>query len=295
MLSEVLNQIGLATELSTAHEIERLPKTDKFIEIAGIQVPLYGELLVGESALFTKINQACAPTIAGIVKLYKSLRNTDQPLSALIPQLQVGRVSLPVVEEVNVDWDSLGYKELKELAARAGVTEFRNFEVIIDGEVDTTLMEIAIKHVSAWFNNGITAPEVVGVVNKVLHKEKPLRVVSSEIIEVDTNTLLKECGLTWGDLYTFGSIDSEYFQALVIFGFRTGITSFNPFSFLSETVATQIKQALLAELPKVAKDEPIEENPNVRTQAEDVAVAAKGKKVKPKEGTTTSETPKPEA
>ncbi len=261
----MLLDIFTALNINIRPELDRLPSTDRYVDVAGIQVPLYGELLAGEEELRSQINQRVLPYLEGIKNLYESLGNPPTPLSDLISQLQLGKVIVCDWEPVELDYDLLGYRELRDLADRAGVQNvFMSIDLLIDGQKSLELLDLIIANYAAWVNNGIPVADSLTMANHILQKRPVRRMINQRLIDVDGTTLLSDNNLTWGDVFLFHDIDHQQFPALLLIFFRTGISHFNPLHLMLKSQAEAATQLLMAEYTP-----PVEEvvvNANVQTQ-----------------------------
>lgn len=288
MLSKTLS----ALDINMSIELSRLPKTDKFVDISGVQVPLYGELLVGETELQAQVAHKALPILKSINKLYMALGNPNTRLSELIGQIQLGKVVTEVKEPVELDYDKLGYLELRELADKVGVqSQFLSTDILIDGQPSTVLLDLIIKYFSIWVNNGVTASDSVGMANFILAKKTVMRTVDDKVIEVDGTELLKNCGLTWDELLLFKELDSPTFTPLLIIYFRTGVDSFDPLMYLTSSQSEAVLRVLQKEItPSNEEVEPVVANHNIQT---DISPSEGSAPLKPVETITTSQSPTP--
>lgn len=262
MLSQVLNHLHID---DIEVDLTRLPKTDKYVSIGGIEVPLYGELLVGETYLQTKVSEAAMPYIKSISNLYKGLGVNNVTLENLISQLQVGKVLVNKYEDYTPDYDNLGYKEIKDLADKAGVKDyFTSPTLSIEGYPSESLIDIMRTYFDEWVNNGIPGNSALDMLNHVLQKLPVKRIVDQEVKEVDGDKLLSEVKLTWSDLHAFRLLDSRYFEALLLIFFRTGIKDYNPFDYMSVSSSEEALKTLMKETSKPEEVEEIKPNLNVQ-------------------------------
>lgn len=266
MLRQILDNL----KLPTAVDITKIPASNNnLLIIPDISIPLYGELLVGEKALLKKVNEAVTPFL---VKLNKLLTLIGSPkmtdIGDLISQLQLGAVIVTKYKKVEVNYEELGYQELKNLADKAGVVVFSSVSPIIDGEISTSLLDLFKQYLDTWFNNGIPGETALDMANSVLLKKTVLVPDVVETIEVNAIEVLAKSSLTWDDLYILQETSSVYFTSLLLIYFRTGIIDFNPLEFLTLSEAEAIVGKLTKEMQ--GQSEPIEEtviaNANIEKQ-----------------------------
>jgi hypothetical protein len=266
MLRQILDNLKLPTTV----DITKIPASNNNLAIIpDITIPLYGELLVGEKALLKKVNEAVTPFL---VKLNKLLTLIGSPkmsdIGDLISQLQLGAVVVTKYKEVEVDYEELGYQELKDLADKAGVSVFSSVSPIIDGEISTSLLDLFKQYLDSWFNNCIPGETALDIANSVLLKKTVLVPDVVETIEVNAAEVLAKSSLSWDDLYTLQETSSIYFTSLLLIYFRTGIIDFNPLEFLTLSEAESIVGKLTKEMQ--GESEPIEEqvlaNANIEKQ-----------------------------
>lgn len=264
MLRQILDNL----KLPTAIDITKIPPSNNnLLIIPDIAIPLYGELLVGEKALLKKVNEAVTPFL---VKLNKLLTLIGSPkmsdIGDLISQLQLGAVVVTKYKKVEVNYEELGYQELKDLATKAQVSVFSSVSPIIDGEISTALLDLFKQYLDSWFNNGMPGDTALDMANSVLLKKTVLVPDVVETIEVNAGEVLAKSSLTWDDLYTLQETSSVYFTSLLLIYFRTGIIDFNPLEFLTLSEAESIVGKLTKEMQ--GEPEPIEEQVIANTNIE---------------------------
>lgn len=242
---------------------------DKLLIIPQIYVPIYGQLLVGEQALLKKIEEKLHPFIIKVNNLLKAIGNpASQDLDSLVSQLQMGAVVIKTYKTVEIDYDKMGYAELRNLADRAGVTLFNNTSPIIEGLVSTELLDIFSNYADTWFNNNIPGDTILDMANAILDKSTVLVQDSNTTVkEIDTEKTLKEVGLSWEDLRVLQDTSSPYFTSLLLIYFRTGVIDFNPFQFLTIAEAVNVSEKLISEIRGAkAISEPVVANTNLEKQ-----------------------------
>ena len=266
MLRQILDNLKLPTAVDTT----KIPASNNnLLIIPDISIPLYGELLVGEKALLKKVNESVTPFL---VKLNKLLTLIGSPkmsdIGDLISQLQLGAVVVTKYKEIEVNYEELGYQELKNLADKAKVPVFSSVSPIIDGEISTSLLDIFKQYLDSWFNNGIPGDTALDMANSVLLKKTVLVPDVVETIEVNATEVLAKSSLNWDDLYTLQETSSIYFTSLLLIYFRTGIIDFNPLEFLTLSEAESVVGKLTKEMQ--GESESIEEtviaNANIEKQ-----------------------------
>jgi hypothetical protein len=286
MLRQVLDVLQIPCDIDHT----KCPDSDsKLLIIPQIYVPIYGQLLVGEQALLKKIEEKLHPFLIKISNLLKAVGNpASQDLDSLVAQLQLGAVAIKTYKTVEIDYDKMGYLVLRDLADRAGVSLFNNVSPIIEGLVSTELLDIFSNYADTWFNNSIPGATVLDMANAVLDKSVVLIQDSNiEIKQINAEEVLREVGLTWGDLQVIQETSSPYFTSLLLIYFRTGIIDFNPLQFLTLAEADNVVEKLISEIKGVkAIDEPVVANSNLEKQAQPASGS------NPLESEPTTSTPK---
>ena len=265
----MINKILESLKITEVVDLTKIPQSSNVLNIAGLEVPLYGELLGIEQLFFTTINNAIKPYQVKLDQLKTVLDLNSLDLDSLIPQLQIGKIISNVYSEIPVDYDKLGYKELRELADKAGVEVFSNIYPTIDGEPSMGLVNVAQAYYEKWINNNLVDlnPTLVDICNHILLKKPVRQITDVTLKEVDAEKLLKELELSWDDLYLLESLNKDEFIANLLIFVRTGVGAFSVLNYV--TITEKDEYIRLLKLEVYPEEEVVLANDNVQTTTQE--------------------------
>jgi hypothetical protein len=214
------------------------------------QIPVYGDLLVYEKNVLEGLAKKVVSHLNKFFKLFTLLNYVPdgyEALSELITQLQQGYVVR--VTDVTVDFDpEFWRKETLDSLLTDGHT-------LANGGLNNFLEENYVTWAEA---TGVYIPAQLlqTAIDGVAYK-----VNITEQVDVDAQQLLKDCQLTWAELYGYQDLLTPELEICVLLCLRTGIWNQNPMDTLLAKDADILKAVLRKEIGP--EPEKLISNPNV--------------------------------
>jgi hypothetical protein len=257
MLNQLLQTLGVTVPVYDLR-ITEIPTVSK-LQIAGIEVPFFGELLTTELDAYKQII-TCKKDI--IERFSQLMANSGCSMSYSVDQFllafKTGNIKKNNYEIDDTSWELLGSDDLKELAESLGVEEFIS--------TDEKLQEIITENFSSWFAAGIEGNSGIEKANNVLKKIPVIRETEVRYEFIDPQELLNSVNLSWDHVSLIADLKDPYFIYRVLIFLRTGRGDFNPFSYSLLRERTEIAKALDDEISGlVSPSEPIHVNENIET------------------------------
>jgi hypothetical protein len=281
----MISQILTSLKISLPPKPPTLPDSKRTTKVLGFDVPLYGELLMGEAEVLRDVAQRAQILSAGITKIERVLGVPNIPIDQLYSILQLGVVErVSSYRAVEIDYSINGYAELLDVATRAGIKEFTTSIVSLpvvasDGgnsegkpEIPATYEEFNLSSLierclPIWINQGYTADHPLAIATKVLNKEPVLVPDESELHQFDSEKLLSDIGLTWEQAWVLPQLLRPEFIPELILACRIGDIGYSPLQFMTQSEKEEVILQLLREYnsstPNVASNpnsEQIEES-----------------------------------
>jgi hypothetical protein len=242
--------------------ITQLPKTENYLTIGSVELPLYGGILAGEIKLLESLVSLQSSMFSKLGSLL-SLIGADQQssVSEICQALRVGSYRPYKTTQVKVAWPKFGQPELQAIATERGV-EF--FTETVTGE-DRRVQNIIEAQWTLWSDAGFLGGGLE-MANAVLSKQAPFSRVVQEVVTFNGEDVLLQAGLTWSDIQNLDMLLDSDVPFLLIVKFRLGIGQYNIFDYVTQASKPLIIEALKKELAGTGdKTTTVATNANVET------------------------------
>jgi hypothetical protein len=258
------------------------PQYQEQSENLPLSFPLYGELLAYEFDVIKQVRDLMSVFAPRFEKLFGLLgvEQVDQEtFDQVLMQLQTGMIEIKTVEEVKVDWDSLGHAELMACFAENDPTTVEGYQAAIP-----TLNQ----YVLAIYDAGIRYGNPDELISQIISRANA-KITKVEYRKVDAEALLKATGLTWAELSYFSGLVSPVLTPNILICLRLGATSYNPLTYMTVDAAGKMIAAAMGEMKQFDKT-PLVVNSAVASES-DEADGGSGETVDPLESPTATDTP----
>jgi hypothetical protein len=263
-LGQILTPAGTSSTTTVTEINPYLPTPIGYLDIANVQLPLFGGILAGEMRVFEKLIQLQTDVIRGFNEIVAAIGATQyESVSDIRRALKLGQFQQYSYTTAKVAWTKLGQAELAAAATKQGVTIFTS---TVTPEGDTTVQDIIVNYFDIWREAGFTQDTGLEMANAVLAKSAPVTKTLGTLVTFDAEEILRQCVLTWEEIEMIEDLMNPDVPYLLIIKFRVGIGSYNLLDYVPYHQRATIIESIKAEISTVPPStEPVANNANVET------------------------------
>lgn len=241
-------------------EPEKLPTPKAKIEIGGLTIPLFSEILGIEAQLIDERQRCLADLDVKFDTVLDCSYDPAFPTKAprqvkvknVLESYRTGEYKTSTYAETPLKPDMKGVAELKAVADKFGVSVFQSYYPVLNGAVSQDLAGVINQYDDAWYNNGVQGSDALERCNNILLGEPTIKFSKM----VSRPVKISEDIVTYEDVRIYNTLTDRYFIPYLLIYTRTG----NGTRFLDYMPIGQVAkciQALANELepdPQVSKN-----------------------------------------
>ena len=240
-------------------ELDRLPAPTATVSIGGLIVPLYfqiigieAQLIEERQVLLDDLGRKIDEMLVVFDKAIPSKAPKQVRIKNLLDAYATGSYRSSVHQEVPFDLKLAGVSEAIDLATKFGVSQFKSYYPVKDGEVSKDLVNLVNKYDDIWIDNLVDGDTTLDRLNAVL-AQKPFIKLGKVVSQTVT---VNEDVLSLDDVRTYQALTDKYYYLRMFKYTRTG----NANEFFDYSPVNEISAYLTAIYNELKPDPEVSKN-----------------------------------